>query len=121
MPNIMKMMKQVGAMQKKMQDVQEGLKTTAVEFGSGGGAVTVRGHADGQVTEIEISPDVVKADDVAMLEDLILAAVQGFQAKASETANTAMGAVTAGWFMESDQSEKEQDDVLAEIRKKNGI
>ena len=31
-----------------------------------------------------------------------------------------MGAVTAGWFMESDQGEKEQDDVLAEIRKKNG-
>ena len=96
MPNIMKMMKQVGAMQKKMQSVQEDLKTTAVEFGSGGGAVTVRGHAAGQVSEIEISPAVVKADDVAMLEDLVLAAVQGFQAKAGETANAAMGAVTAG-------------------------
>ena len=96
MPNIMKMMKQVSNMQKKMQGVQEDLKTTAVEFGSGGGAVTVRGHADGQVTEIAISPEVVQAGDVGMLEDLVLTAVQGFQAKASETANTAMGAVTAG-------------------------
>ncbi len=96
MPNIMKMMKQVTSMQKKMQSVQEDLKTTAVEFGSGGGAVTVRGHADGQVTEIEISPDVVKADDVAMLEDLVLSAIQGFQAKAGEVANSAMGALTAG-------------------------
>lgn len=96
MPNIMKMMKQVNAMQKKMQDAQQGLKETAVEFGSGGGAVTVRGHADGQVTEIAISPEVVKEGDAAMLEDLVLTAVQGFQAKASEVANAAMGAVTAG-------------------------
>ncbi len=96
MPNIMKMMKQVSSMQKKMQGVQEDLKTTAVEFGSGGGAVTVRGHADGQVTEIAISPDVVQSGDVGMLEDLVLSAVQGFQAKASEVANSAMGAVTAG-------------------------
>lgn len=96
MPNIMKMMKQVSSMQKKMQSVQEDLKTTAVEFGSGGGAVTVRGHADGQVTEIAISPDVAKEGDAAMLEDLVLTAVQGFQAKASEVANAAMGAVTAG-------------------------
>jgi hypothetical protein len=96
MPNIMKMMKQVSNMQKKMQGVQDDLKTTAVEFGSGGGAVTVRGHADGQVTEIAISPDVVQSGDVGMLEDLVLAAVQGFQAKAGEVANSAMGAVTAG-------------------------
>ena len=73
------MMKQVQKMQKKMMQVQEELEQKRVEGSSGGGVVTVVANGRQDVLEIKISPDVVNPDDVEMLEDLILAAINQAQ------------------------------------------
>ena len=94
--NMMKMMKQAAGLQKNMQKVQEDLAQQELESQSGGGAVVVRITGSGDVLGIRIDPKAVSADDVEMLEDLLVTAVQGAQEKAKETAAEAMRKVTAG-------------------------
>lgn len=94
--NVMKMMKQAQDMQKNMAKVQETLAATELEFQSGGGAVSVSISGDGNVRSIRIDPKAIDPADAEMLEDLVLAAVQGAQEKAKETAAAAMQKVTAG-------------------------
>ena len=96
MTNIMKMMKQAQAMQKNMQKVQEELANKTVEFSSGGGVVTAVATGDAAITKITIDPKVVDPDDVEMLEDLVLAAVEGAITAAREMAAEEMGKVTQG-------------------------
>lgn len=73
--NMQKMMRQMQKMQTDLARVQEELEEMTVEGTAGGGVITVvvNGHQD--VQQIKIEPDVVDAEDVEMLEDLILAAV----------------------------------------------
>jgi DNA-binding YbaB/EbfC family protein len=94
MMNMQKMMKQVQKMQAEVARVQEELKDKTVEASAGGGVVhvTVNGHQ--QVTEIHIDPAAVDPDDVEMLEDLLLAAVNEGLRKASEMAEAEMAKVT---------------------------
>lgn len=96
MPNMMKMMKQAQEMQSKMQKLQAELAEREVDFSAGGGMVSAVATCDGTVKRVSIDPKVVDPDDVEMLEDLVLAAVQGAVAKGKETMEEEMGAITKG-------------------------
>ena len=74
--NIAKMMKQAQQMQADMAAAQEKLASEEVEASVGGGKVVVRATCSGDVLSVKIDPAVVDADDVEMLEDLVLAGVQ---------------------------------------------
>jgi nucleoid-associated protein EbfC len=92
--NMMKMLKQAQAMQEKMQQVQADLGQREVEFSAGGGVVTAVARGDGSVARIRIDPKVVDPADVGMLEDLVLAAVDGALTRAREMMSEEMGKVT---------------------------
>ncbi len=94
--NMMKMMKQAADMQKNMAKVQEALAAQELEFQRGGSAVTVKITGDGSVKAVRIDPKVLESGDAEMLEDLVLAAVQGAQELAKDTAAAEMKKVTAG-------------------------
>ena len=96
MANIMKMMKQAQAMQKNMEKMQGELAEQTVEFSAGGGMVTVVAKGDISVQKIKIDPKAVDPDDVEMLEDLVLAGVDGALKKAQEMVSTEMGKLTQG-------------------------
>jgi DNA-binding YbaB/EbfC family protein len=94
--NMMKMMKQAGDLQKNMKKKQAELAKTEVEFSAGGGMVTVKATCDMKVKSIKINPDAVDPEDVEMLEDLVLAAVDGALNTAQETMSTEMSKLTSG-------------------------
>ncbi|GAC1321195.1 MAG: YbaB/EbfC family nucleoid-associated protein [Chloroflexota bacterium] len=91
-----KMLKQFEQMQANMVKAQEELGQMTVEGSAGGGAVVVVMNGHQEVQSVTIDPEFVDADDVETLQDAIVAAFQNAQAKAAETANQKMGAVTGG-------------------------
>lgn len=96
MGNMNKMMKQVQKMQAKMAKLQEELENKEVEASAGGEAVTVKVNGKQEVLEIKIKPDVVDPDDVEMLEDLVLAAVNEALRSAQEMVASEMSKITGG-------------------------
>lgn len=90
------MMKQAQDLQKNMKKKQAELAKTEVQFTAGGGMVTVTATCDMKVTSIKINPDAVDPEDVEMLEDLVLAAVDGALNTAQETMSKEMGKLTQG-------------------------
>ena len=94
--NMQKMMRQVQKMQAELARVQEELGTKTVEGTAGGGVVTVIANGHQDIQEIKIDPDVIDPDDVEMLEDLILAAVNDALRKARELSAEEMQRVTGG-------------------------
>ena len=94
--NIAKMMSAAANAQKKMAQIQEDLAKREVEASSGGGKVTVKATGAGDILSIRIAPEVVNADDVEMLEDLVLSAVRQANADAKKLAADEMGKLTAG-------------------------
>ncbi len=88
------MMKQAQKMQMQMAKAQEELKTVEVQGSAGGGMVTVSALADGTFTGVTISPVVVDPEDVELLQDMVLAAINDALAKAAEESNARMSAVT---------------------------
>jgi DNA-binding YbaB/EbfC family protein len=97
--NVMKLMKQAQTMQKDMERIQAELATKRVEFSSGGGMVTATATGDGGVVSLKIDPKVINPADKEMLEDLVLAAVDGAIKKSREMASGEMAKVTAGMGM----------------------
>lgn len=83
-------------MQQQMEQVQAGLASKTVETTSGGGAVKVVAKCDGTIQSIKIDKDAVDPDDVEMLEDMLLTAVNSGLNEAKEISNKEMGAVTQG-------------------------
>lgn len=96
MANMMKMLKQAQEMQGKMQSLQADLAEREVSFSSGGGMVSVVATCDGTVKSVKIDPKAVDPDDVEMLEDLVLAAVQGAVNQGKATMAEEMGILTKG-------------------------
>lgn len=94
--NMQKMMKQVQKMQADMARVQEELAEATVEATAGGGVIRVVANCQQEIREIKIEPDAVDPDDVEMLEDLVLAAVNEALRKAQERATDEMQKVTGG-------------------------
>jgi len=91
--NIQGMMKQAQQMQEKMQKEMVDLK---VEGNAGGGMVTVVMNGAKQVQSLKIDPEVVSKDDVEMLQDLIVAAINDAHRKADEEMSQKMGGMMGG-------------------------
>ncbi len=83
-------------MQRQMQQIQEELSNTSVEGSSGGGAITVTMNGHREILSLTISPDVVDPEDVEMLQDLILAALNDATKKAQALAEERMGPLMGG-------------------------
>lgn len=89
-------MKQVQKLQESMVKAQEELGQKRVEGSAGGGMVTVVANGKQEVLEIKLDPEVVDPDDVEMLEDLLVAAVNQARQRAKELAEEEMGKLTGG-------------------------
>ena len=89
-------MKQAQKMQEKMQKIQDELADLQVEASSGGGMVTVVANGKQEILEVRIDKQVVDPEDVEMLEDLVVAAVNQAMEKAQELANNEMGKAAGG-------------------------
>jgi len=90
------MLKQAQKLQAKMMKMQEELAEKTVETAAGGGMVKVVANGKQQVLSIQIEREVVDPDDVEMLQDLILAAVNDALAKAQEMVSAEMSKITGG-------------------------
>ena len=90
------MIKQAQQLQKQMAKMQEEIEATKVEYTSGGGAVKVVVTGKMLVDSIEIDPEVVDSEDVDILQDLIITAINGAIEEAQELASSKMGALTGG-------------------------
>jgi nucleoid-associated protein EbfC len=97
--NMQKMLKQVQKVQEDMARVQEGLAQERVEATAGGGVVRAVANGHGDLLELKIDPAAVDPNDVALLEDLVVAAVGEALRKARELAAERMKAVTGGLQM----------------------
>ena len=95
-PNMQQMLKQVQKMQQDMMAAQEQLKHETVEASAGGGMVTVVVGGDLTVREIRIAADAVDPDDVELLQDMVLAAVNEGLRSAQELAANKLGGLTGG-------------------------
>lgn len=96
MPNMQQMMQQVQKMQRDMEVAQEELRSETVEASAGGGMVTVKISGDLQVQEVRIDPSAVDPDDLEILSDMILAAVNEAVRMAQELAEKKLGGATGG-------------------------
>ncbi|MEH7439277.1 YbaB/EbfC family nucleoid-associated protein [Neobacillus drentensis] len=96
MGNMQNMMKQMQKMQKKMAEAQEELGQEKIEGSAGGGMVKVVVTGHKEVVDVQIKPEAVDPDDVEMLQDLVLAAVNDALKKAEELTNNTMGQFTKG-------------------------
>lgn len=90
------LLKQAERMQKELAEKQETLETIEVQFSSGGGMVSVTATAAMRIKSIVIAKEIVNADDIHMLQDLILTAVNGALQSAEKKANETMNEVSAG-------------------------
>jgi nucleoid-associated protein EbfC len=95
-PNMQQMLKQVQKMQAEMMAAQESLKDERVEASAGGGMVKVIATGELAIESITIDPAAVDPEDVEMLQDTVLAAVNEALRSAQELAATKMGGVTGG-------------------------
>ncbi len=91
-----KMLKQAQEMQKRLAAVQEEIARSKTSASVGGGAVTAVVVGGSRLEKIEISPDVVDADDVGLLEDLVMAAVNEAMDSAQQSASDKMSSITGG-------------------------
>jgi DNA-binding YbaB/EbfC family protein len=96
MPNMQQMLQQVQKMQQDMEAAQEQLKNEIVEASAGGGMVTVRVSGDLQVKAVEIDPTAVDPDDVEILADMVLAAINEALRMAQELAARKLGGAGGG-------------------------
>lgn len=95
-PNMNQMLKQVQQMQEEMAKAQEELKGEKVEATAGGGMVKVVMTGELQVAEVHIDPEAVDAEDVELLQDLVLAAFNEALRSAQELQTRKLGAATGG-------------------------
>ena len=95
-PNMNQMLKQVQQMQAEMMKAQEGLKDEIVEASAGGGMVTVKVSGELEIKDLTIDPEAVDPEDVEMLQDMVLAAVNEAMTSSQELANKKMGGITGG-------------------------
>src|SRR3954453_7746667 len=91
--NIQQMMKQAQQMQDRMQKQMAEMR---IEATAGGGVVTVVMNGSKQVLSLKIDPEAVSKDDVEMLQDLILAAINDAQRKADEAMQQQMSGMLGG-------------------------
>ncbi len=91
MGNMQNILKQAQKMQKEMEEKQKSVASMEIETSAGGGAVTVKATGDKVIKEIIIKKDVVDPDDVEMLQDLVLTAVNEALNKADSMMQSELG------------------------------
>ncbi len=89
-------MQMMRKMQRELEKIQNELAEKTIDVTSGGGAVSVEITGDQKVRSISIDPDAVDPEDVAMLEDLVTAAVNEAITQSQEMASKRLGALTGG-------------------------
>jgi DNA-binding YbaB/EbfC family protein len=94
--NVNKMMAQVQKMQQEMQQAQEDLAKETVTASAGGGVVKATMTGSQELISIEIDPEAVDPEDVEMLQDMILAAVNEAISSSQEMASKKLGGITGG-------------------------
>ena len=94
--NMNQMMKQAQKMQKQIEDAKAELDEKTLEISAGGGAVRIVINGKKEIRELVISPDVVDPEDVEMLEDLVIGAVNEAVRQADEMVNSRMAQLTGG-------------------------
>ena len=96
MGNMQGMLKKVQKMQADMAKMQESLKSRTFESTVGGGAVAVVVNGKKEVVSIKINPEAVDADDMEMLEDMLVSAINEGMRQVDETTEKEMGKITGG-------------------------
>lgn len=91
------MLKEAKKVQEQIVQKQAELEEKEVEAASGGGAVTVRVNGRQEVLSVKIKPEVVDPDDIEMLEDLVLTAVNEAVSKSQEMVSEEMAKITGGF------------------------
>jgi DNA-binding YbaB/EbfC family protein len=91
-----KMMAQVQQMQQQMQQAQEELAKETVTASAGGGVVKATVTGSQELVSIEIDPEAVDPDDVEMLQDMVMAAVNEAMSSSQELASKKLGGITGG-------------------------
>lgn len=94
--NMQQLMKQAQAMQRKLQEAQEEIANTEVVGSAAGGLVEVHMMADKTPVSVSIKPEAVDPDDVEMLEDLVLAALNDANAQADAISKEKLGPFGGG-------------------------
>ncbi len=94
--NLGQMIKQAQQMQKRVTELQEQLANESVAGTAGGGLVTVTMNGHFHVTSVKIDPEVVKPDEIPLLEDLLLVAYNDAQRRVQELVRDKMGEITGG-------------------------
>ena len=94
--NMQQIMRQAQKMQKKMEEAQEEAANQVVEASAGGGMVSVKVTGKQELLEISIEKDVVNPDDVEMLQDLIVAAVNEGMKKSQQIMQDKLQGITGG-------------------------
>lgn len=88
--------KMIQQLQARLAKMQEDLGSETIEASVGGGAVTIVMTGHQKVQSVKLSPEVVDPEDVAMLEDLLVAAVNEAVDKSKELVNKRLGSITGG-------------------------
>lgn len=96
LPDMGNLLKKAQELQEKMAKLQEELGEKTVEASAGGGMVTVIANGKQEIVSIKIDPEVVDPDDVEMLEDLVLAAVNDALSQAKQMVSEEMTQLTGG-------------------------
>lgn len=96
MPNMNNMMKQMQKMQKDMEEAQEKVEQTEFTASAGGGSVEVTMNGKREVVSVNIDKEVVDPDDVEMLQDLLMVAVNDALNQVNNATEESMGKFTGG-------------------------
>jgi nucleoid-associated protein EbfC len=96
MPNMGNLLKKAQQLQEQMAKLQEELNEKTVETSAGGGMVTVVATGKQEISSIKIDPEVVNQEDIEMLEDLVLAAVNDALFQAKQMVSEEMTKITGG-------------------------
>ena len=94
--NMGQLLKQAQKMQTDMQKMQEELEAKEIETSVGGGAVTVKVNGKKELIDIQIKPEVVDPDDIEMLQDLVLSAVNEALRSVDDMQSSQMSKLTGG-------------------------
>ncbi len=94
--NPQQLQEMMAAARKQAEDIQNKMQQTVVEASAGGGSVTVKMNGTKQVLSVKIDPEVIKANDLEMLQDLVTAAVNEAGRKVDDAMQSTMGGMLGG-------------------------
>lgn len=94
--NMNKMLKQAKQMQEQIAKMQEEFQERVIEVSSGGGAVQIKMNGKQEMLELKIKPEAVDPEDIEMLEDMVMAAVNEAVRTSQEMVSSEMAKITGG-------------------------